>query len=474
MRSMSQRYVLTTNGGMEEVVRDELLEKCAGLSPPVKPSDVELMPFGGCHGRLLLTRPVHAAGISKDLSRATSGGGKLVEPALEEVLLSMRSIHDAIWHHLELPLPQPAEGDPALALYEHLKAMPIDSANGGGPVPPLAAAATGGGPARTFRVSCIREGRAHTFTSLDIEREVGGALHESYNAKASMTEFDLRVRVDVAGNDVVLIGTCINREPLSKRHKLAFTRNVTLKPTAAYALLRLGRCEAGHVLLDPCCGSGTLPLEAATVFENLEAHGVDKSAAVVKGAIANAAAAELTGSCTFVSGNCRQLDKLYPAGKFDCIVTNAPWGVQTANKGGKGKGDMDLIEKIYRGLIYSGYKVCKPHARMVILVLRWNILLDLARRSGLWEVVSLIPIRTSNLSPVAVVLQRNSHDVPKQACLEKLAALTAYYGEPAASTSAPAATASEELAHEVDDGASETFSTEGGAREDEAAEDPLS
>ena len=37
----------------------------------------------------------------------------------------------------------------------------------------------------------------------------------------------------------VLVGTMPNRDMLSKRHKLAFVRSVTLKPNVAYAMLRL-------------------------------------------------------------------------------------------------------------------------------------------------------------------------------------------------------------------------------------------
>ena len=178
------------------------------------------------------------------------------------------------------------------------------------------------------------------------------------------------------------------------------------------------------MLLDPCAGSGTIPLEAAQVFPTAKTHGADKSAAVVHGAQANASAADLTGRCTFIQGNCREVHKKYAPATFDCIVSNLPWGVQTA-KGGGG----DLLERIYRGLLASSWHVTKPGARAALLVLKWPLLLDLARRSGLWAVEALVPVRTSALSPVAMVLVRRDADEEKRGVLEKLHALSTFFYE---------------------------------------------
>ena len=423
---MPTSYMLTTNGGLEALVETELRRAVHDLDPPVADDDIKLRPWNS-FGRVLLTR--HSAAD---------------EPLLENLLLALRGVHDVLRHHMMLPLPDAS--DPPLALYELLRT----EATAGDPVPLLR------GGSKSFRVSCVREG-CHSFTSLDIEREVGGALHELYSAPASMKQFDVRVRVDVA-KSVVLIGSSLNRDgPLSRRHKLAFTRSVTLKPNVAYALLQFsGVCElvaafAGHPVrvLDPCCGSGTIPLEAVEALDSscgatvVEAVGVDKSLAVVKGAQANAAAAGLSDLCTFVQGNCRSLDRLFPsdhgfvpepaeasaagaASRFDAIVTNAPWGVQTA-KGSAGKEGEPLLEKIYRGLLHSGHAVLKPGGVMVVLVLRWSLVVDLARRSGLWKVIECLPIRTSNLTPVAVKLERLDNDAVKKQLHERLSELNGFF-----------------------------------------------
>ena len=75
-----------------------------------------------------VARPAAPSSASK--ASAKSGSGELVDPALERVLLSLRSIHDALWHHLTLPLPDAV--DAPLALYEALCAVPLDD---GGELP---------------------------------------------------------------------------------------------------------------------------------------------------------------------------------------------------------------------------------------------------------------------------------------------------------------------------------------------------
>ena len=62
-------------------------------------------------------------------------------------------------------------------------------------------------------------------------------------------------------------------------------------------------------------------------------------------------------------------------------------------------------------------------------VLHWSLVIDLARLSGLWTVATLRPIRTGNLTPVAVVLERCSGDEQRLELRTRLAALASYFGK---------------------------------------------
>eukprot|EP00931_Biecheleriopsis_adriatica_P053287 TRINITY_DN31171_c0_g1_i2.p1 TRINITY_DN31171_c0_g1~~TRINITY_DN31171_c0_g1_i2.p1 ORF type:complete len:649 (+),score=129.08 TRINITY_DN31171_c0_g1_i2:42-1949(+) len=179
----------------------------------------------------------------------------------------------------------------------------------------------------SFRVSCNRMG-SHAFNSAEVEREVGGALQEYYDAEADMTNFDLNIRVDVVG-DWLVIGTQCHERDLSLRHKMVFVNRVTVKSNIAYILLRAAGVKAGDTVLDPFCGSGTLILEAAEWLKgDLKGIGLDMNRKATNGANANAAAEGFAESCKFHCSDARALRKICPDESVDAVVTNVPWGVR--------------------------------------------------------------------------------------------------------------------------------------------------
>ncbi|CAI5481456.1 unnamed protein product [Closterium sp. Yama58-4] len=65
----------------------------------------------------------------------------------------------------------------------------------------------------------------------------------------------------------------------------------SLKPSTAFALLQLADIHPGHIVLDPMCGCGTLPLEAADWLKSqVSAFGGDKDAGGVDAAGTNSIA----------------------------------------------------------------------------------------------------------------------------------------------------------------------------------------
>ncbi|CAI5459495.1 unnamed protein product [Closterium sp. Yama58-4] len=62
----------------------------------------------------------------------------------------------------------------------------------------------------------------------------------------------------------------------------------SLKPSTAFALLQLADIHPGHIVLDPMCGCGTLPLEAADWLKSrVSAFGGDKDTGAVDAAATN-------------------------------------------------------------------------------------------------------------------------------------------------------------------------------------------
>ena len=286
---------------------------------------------------------------------------------------------------------------------------------------------------------------SHGFQSHEVERLVGAALHDKYNLRADMKNFDVCVRVDVVGEHV-LVSSMGNTEMLSKRHKLAFVRSVTLKPNVAFAMLQLASIQPGESLLDPFAGGGTIPLEAAAVLESAAPqnapqgalfHGCDKSGAVVEGATANARAAGVADRVVFQLSNARGLERTYPGVLFDCIVTNPPWGLRVGK-------DADL-EKIYKGFLYSAARVVKPGGRLVFVVQRCEMVLDIVRRCGLYRIVSLTAIKTGDQVPTIFVLENLVRDALREALKAQVRVLVPLCNsaqKPTAASTAAAAAAS--------------------------------
>ena len=92
--------------------------------------------------------------------------------------------------------------------------------------------------AGSFRVEARREGE-HPFTSPEVERRVGEALHRAYGVPVDLKRPAVRVRVDVRGEEAFL-GVQLTERPLSRRFPKAALRG-SLTPVLAQALLRLLR-----------------------------------------------------------------------------------------------------------------------------------------------------------------------------------------------------------------------------------------
>ena len=72
-------------------------------------------------------------------------------------------------------------------------------------------------------------------------------------------------------NVCIMIDT--SGEPLHKRGYRALSNDAPMKETLAAALVELARVRSNHTVIDPCCGSGTILIEAAMKALNIPANG---------------------------------------------------------------------------------------------------------------------------------------------------------------------------------------------------------
>lgn len=77
-------------------------------------------------------------------------------------------------------------------------------------------------------------------------------------------------------NDIVTLALNTSGDSLHKRGYRTLVYTAPLKETLAAAMLMISRWSPGRILIDPFCGSGTIPIEAALMVRNI-APGLKRS-----------------------------------------------------------------------------------------------------------------------------------------------------------------------------------------------------
>lgn len=220
------------------------------------------------------------------------------------------------------------------------------------------------------------------FSPSDIQRIVKKAMVESlkkvYHTEwfpEDGAEYPLRISIQ---KDVVTVGLDTTGESLHKRGYRKFTAPAPLTETLAAAIILLSPWKRDRILVDPFCGSGTIPIEAAMIAKNmapgmnrefisenwvnlipkkewyrvseeamdmLEEHadvviqGYDLDPEVLRMARANAA---LAGVDKLIHFQQRDILNFSSPKKYGFVITNPPYGERLSSK--------EEMELLYRTL----------------------------------------------------------------------------------------------------------------------------
>lgn len=223
-----------------------------------------------------------------------------------------------------------------------------------------------------FWVAKANSIKSKLFSPSDIQRIMKKAMVERLKSVYGVSWFDetgnsypLRVSIN---KDVVTVGIDTSGESLHKRGYRTMTAKAPITETLAAALLMLTPWHADRVLVDPFCGSGTFPIEAAMMaahmapglnreflsqsWDNLidkkiwydafdearsevdlsvdtDIQGYDIDPAVIKAARANA---QQAGVEKLIHLQQRDVAQLSHPKKYGFIVTNPPYGERISDK----------------------------------------------------------------------------------------------------------------------------------------------
>lgn len=268
-------------------------------------------------------------------------------------------------------------------------------------------------PGRSFAVRAERAGK-HGFTSIDVAREVGAAVIDSYSSltgirpPVDLENPDVVLRVLVRGSSL-LIGIETSGRSLHKRGYRVYNHPAALNPVIAAAMVySVGKSET---LLDPMCGGATIPIEFVhirrryptalfrgdfafrklgiyepevdrDVLEELvaevdmespvKAYCIDISWKAIEGAKANLASSYTSDAVRLVEGDSTKVST-YPKVNVDAVVSNPPYGYRSHN--------IRKIERFYREVLTS-LRNSYPGARAVMITVSHRQFSRAAEESG--------------------------------------------------------------------------------------------
>lgn len=246
--------------------------------------------------------------------------------------------------------------------------------------------------ASTFRVSTNRYGD-HDFGRMDIERAAGAAVQGRYGTPVDLEDPAVNVRVNLY-DDRLMVGVQRTKRSLAHRLRRARSLRTALKPTIAAAMIRMAGAHRGPGrLLDPLCGTGTIPVEAKEINPDLVVHAGDWDDETVDVARETVANHELEIDVRLCDA--RNLAAAYD-GTYDFIVTDPPYGVRQARR-------TDLA-RFYNEVLESLEARLAPEGVIAIVVLKFHAFRAGLKRTGL-RVVHERLIESGGLRPRIYLLR---------------------------------------------------------------------
>ena len=222
-----------------------------------------------------------------------------------------------------------------------------------------------------FWVAKANSVRSALFSPSDIQSIMKKAMVERLKGKYGIDWFsetgaDYAIRVSIL-KDEVTVGLDTSGESLHKRGYRKLTSKAPITETLAAAILLHTPWKADRILVDPFCGSGTFPIEAALIGLNiapginrsfsaenfsflnkkiwqdarseakdmikhdvkLNIHGFDIDSEIISAAIQNA---KLAGVDDKIRLETQDVRKLTSSEKYGFIVTNPPYGERMEDK----------------------------------------------------------------------------------------------------------------------------------------------
>ena len=203
----------------------------------------------------------------------------------------------------------------------------------------------------TFSITANFVGKRNYSTD-EIKRACSAGIIErqgwSYSENDANADLNLRIFIE---GETAIVGIRLAAQSLSKRAYKQEHVPGSLKPAVAASLVSLANVNPNTQVLDPCCGAGTILIEAQ--LSGATAYGGDSNQKAVMAAHFNAAQA---GTEVHIQRwDAHALPIL--ANSVDCVISNLPWGRTVTTDGSIQSIYQELGKEIERVLTSSGSAV---------------------------------------------------------------------------------------------------------------------
>ncbi|KAG2212623.1 hypothetical protein INT47_000599 [Mucor saturninus] len=269
----------------------------------------------------------------------------------------------------------------------------------------------------TFRATFKKEQLKHKAPSQEIAGYIGYAFSDVYKHwKVKMTGYNYNIMslwyqttdIDVLSrisnhcsekSVILLLGVGIPIKDQKQRNRLFYGRT-SLNPCIAYCLAKLADPKPGQIVLDMCCGTGTIPIEGASRFKNTLWLGSEvKSKVIAEKAQGNLMHCKIQ-NAEFSIGDGRKL--CYRPGIVDSIVSDWPWGLR--------ENSYSQIKSLYPKFMKQMWNVLKPNGKAYIITQGHKIMTYVLKYDwceSMWKTEDIITIGIGGYDVSLYIFSKN-------------------------------------------------------------------
>ena len=275
----------------------------------------------------------------------------------------------------------------------------------------LWAAATGCGTRFedvTFRCTGKRLGDQQ-WTSVDAQRWFGGGMEERTRWKVQMKDCAVEAIPAVERGKLVLSVRLSPAEGLGRRN-IVHAGHTTLRGCIAHCLLRCARVAPGDVVVDPMCGSASIPVELAVSQRHRRlprTHNVcgDVGLSVMPMAVANLRHCGLGPAVDVMQLDCEALP--FRDGALDVVVADLPFGKRIGSYAG--------VREFYPVAFRELARVTRPGTgRAVVLThqYKWAVRACTGMAPAMWTVADFVRMNHGGLPCAIITVRRTATRFP--------------------------------------------------------------